>query len=180
VVRTRGRGAHSKGEKAIKDSVTNEGPKPQKSIEGWVIFVRNVHEEAHEDDVHDLFSEYGEIKNINLNLERRSGFAKGYALIEYHTKEEAEKAIEEMNDKEFREKVLSVDWAFVDGPLNNDYTNFSGASASYITPAPAPRGKRPGGRGGNRGGRRLGGGSELGRRKRSPSPQRSRKKDKHN
>lgn len=44
------------------------------SVESWVVFVSNIHDETEEDEVHDRFFEFDDIRRISLNKDRRSGF----------------------------------------------------------------------------------------------------------
>lgn len=40
------------------------------AIEKWTVLVTGVHQESQEDDLDNIFWEYGQIKNLHLNLGR--------------------------------------------------------------------------------------------------------------
>ncbi|BAM40956.1 mRNA transport factor [Theileria orientalis strain Shintoku] len=92
---------------------------PVKSIEGWVLLVTGIHEEAQEEDVRDLFENYGTVTSVHLNLDRRTGYVKGYALLEFKERNEAENAINNYH---------------VHSKLENE--SLSHSSVSYDTPDP--------------------------------------------
>ncbi|RAL54838.1 unnamed protein product [Cuscuta campestris] len=122
--KTKGRGFREEAAEAERNArlsapfdslVSDGGPGPERSIEGWIILVTGVHEEALEDDILNAFGEFGDIKNLHLNLNRRTGFVKGYALVEFENFEEAKKAISELDGTEILTQIIHVDWAFSRG-----------------------------------------------------------------
>ena len=121
-LRTKGRGHRDRTDgndselsRGTFDSTVSSGAGPVKSVEGWIVFVWNVHEEAQEEDILDAFGEYGEVRNIHVNLDRRTGFVKGYVLIEYAERKEADAAIKAMNGADMLGQTLGCDFAFREG-----------------------------------------------------------------
>jgi len=65
--------------------------------------------------VKDLFKEYGNVLNMHLNLDRRTGYFKGYAIVQFESQKEAKEAIDGLNGYDFLGQELSADWCFIKG-----------------------------------------------------------------
>lgn len=86
------------------------------AVAGWVLFVKGLDEETNEEQLHERLCDFGTVQNLKLNMDRRTGYVKGYALVEYASYEEAQAAVDELNGSAFMNGTLSADFAFVKTP----------------------------------------------------------------
>jgi len=75
------------------------------------IYVGNLAHKATEDEVRQAFEEFGQVTEVRLIVDKFSGESRGFGFVEMPSKDEAAKAIEEMNGKEFMERALNVNEA---------------------------------------------------------------------
>ena len=114
------------------------------AVGGYIVIVTQLHPETNDDDVTDAFSDFGPITTLHLNLDRRTGYVKGYALIEYGREEEARRAVEEGDGMVVMERQVKVDWAFRRG------SEGAASSGRERRRGPAGDGSSGGGGGGGR------------------------------
>jgi RNA recognition motif-containing protein len=98
--------------------------------------------------VRDAFEEFGRLVDVQLPIDRRTGYVKGYALVQFAKKDEARAALSEMDGADLLGETLSVTWAVVKH-------NASGGGGGGDGGGGGGRGRQNnGGGGGGRGGRR--------------------------
>jgi len=66
----------------------------------------------------ELFSQSGTVVSATVIIDRQSGRSKGFGFVEMGNEEEAKKAIEMFNDKEFMGRKLTVNEARPRQPRN--------------------------------------------------------------
>ena len=72
------------------------------------IYVGNLSVDATRDELIEMFEKFGQVTEVRLIMDEFSVKSKRYAFIEMPSEDDARKAIEEMNGKEFKEHALSV------------------------------------------------------------------------
>lgn len=75
------------------------------------LYVANINFDATENDVRDLFSEYGSISSCKLVTDRENGRSRGFAFVEFEDRDDAKTAIDALNGSEFMGRKLVVSQA---------------------------------------------------------------------
>ncbi|MEJ2618629.1 MAG: RNA-binding protein [Ignavibacteriaceae bacterium] len=75
------------------------------------IFIGNLSKDVTEDDLHDLFSEYGTVRYVKVIKDLFSGESKGFGFLEMPGQAEAQKAMSELNTRELKGKKIAVNEA---------------------------------------------------------------------
>ena len=75
------------------------------------LFVGNLSYQTMENDLQDYFSQAGAVTSVNLMLDKVTGKSRRFAFVEFATAEEASKAVEQFQGKEFQGRSLTVNVA---------------------------------------------------------------------
>jgi len=103
------------------------------------IYVGNLSYNVTQDDLTNLFAEYGSVKRVQLPKDRETGKVRGFAFVEMETEAEEAKAIDELDGAEWMGRSMKVNKA---KPREDE-----GGGQGYFGGGGGRRG------GGNRGGR---------------------------
>ncbi len=75
------------------------------------LYVGNLNFDATEDQVRELFTNYGDVAEVKIIMDRFSGRSRGFAFVRFNTSDEAGKAKEALQGQPFQGKALVIDWA---------------------------------------------------------------------
>ena len=73
------------------------------------IYVGNLPHQTTEDDLRQAFEAFGQVESVNIVKDKVSGESRGFGFVLMPSKDEAQKAIEEMNGKDFMGRAIGVE-----------------------------------------------------------------------
>jgi len=74
------------------------------------MYVGNLPFSSTEEDLRNLFANYGDVKSANLIIDRETGRSRGFGFVEM-SEEDANTAMEALNGNEFQGRSLKVNEA---------------------------------------------------------------------
>jgi len=75
---------------------------------GKKIYVGNISFKAKEEDVRELFAQFGEVESVNMITDAHTGQPRGFGFVEMASEEDAKKAIASLSGTQFMDRTLSV------------------------------------------------------------------------
>jgi len=84
-------------------------PRPSQPVEytGYCLFIYNLPQNTTNEDLRTAFGRYGTITSANVKLDY-NGSCRGFGFVNFEKKEDAEKAIEGMNNMIYKNRTLKV------------------------------------------------------------------------
>jgi RNA recognition motif-containing protein len=75
------------------------------------IYVGNLSGETTEDDLRQAFAAFGQVESVNLIKDKFTGEPRGFGFVEMPSKNEAQKAIDELNGTDLKGRAINVNEA---------------------------------------------------------------------
>ncbi len=75
------------------------------------IYLGNLPYNIKEDEILEIFEEYGEVSSAKIVTDKFSGRSKGFGFVEMANDEDAKRAIEELNGAEIKGRNITVNQA---------------------------------------------------------------------
>ena len=75
------------------------------------MYVGNLSFSVNEDDLKEIFSEFGEVASVNIIMDKFSGQSKGFGFVDMPNNSEADKAIKALNGIQFKGRNIKVNQA---------------------------------------------------------------------
>ena len=75
------------------------------------IYVGNLSYDATENDIRDAFAQHGEVSSVSVIMDRETGRPRGFAFVEMPKSEEAQNAIQQLNETEIAGRAVKVNEA---------------------------------------------------------------------
>lgn len=90
---------------------TPRAPLPPAEVTTERLYVGNLSYDASESDLFELFNGVGQVKNCEVVVNNRTQRSKGFAFVTMASIEQAKRAVDELNGKEFMGRALQVNGA---------------------------------------------------------------------
>ncbi|NEO57778.1 MAG: RNA-binding protein [Okeania sp. SIO3B5] len=75
------------------------------------VYVGNLSYDATDEDIKEVFKEYGSVKRVQVPSDRETGRPRGFAFVEMETEDEETAAIEALDGAEWMGRTLKVNKA---------------------------------------------------------------------